>query len=116
MNVIFFAAGMMQPSPNAAFSALSAGGLYPYGGQVPPQIQAHHPMIAAHAQAAQMAAVPPQFTALQQVPPPPRPSAYTGGHPYQPIMYWYPSPPVSPQSSYYLHASPTTLKGEVCTF
>jgi len=36
---------------------------------------------------------------------------YGGYHPQ--IMYWYPSPPVSPQSSYYVHACPTTvvLKG-----
>lgn len=29
---------------------------------------------------------------------------------YQPIVYWYPSPPVSPQSAaYYIHAIPTTV-------
>ena len=37
-----------------------------------------------------------------------------GMNPYfPPMLYWYPSPPVSPQSSYYVHANPTTviLKG-----
>ena len=30
--------------------------------------------------------------------------------PYQPIVYWYPSPPVSPQSTYYMHATgPSTV-------
>ena len=99
---------MMQPSPNAAYTALSAGGLYTYPGQqLPPQMQPQHPMIAAaaHPQAHQMASLPPQaFTHLQQ----PRMSPY-GAHPYQPIMYWYPSPPVSPQSSYYMHSSTTTV-------
>ena len=94
---------MMQPSPTAAYTAVAAGGLYPYGAQMA-HAQPHHPMIAAHPQAT-MAALPPQ--AMTHIQAAPRVSPY--GHPYQPIMYWYPSPPVSPQSSYYVHTSPTTV-------
>ena len=36
-------------------------------------------------------------------------STYPGTGGYQPIMYWYPSPPVSPQSAYYVQACPTTI-------
>ena len=42
---------------------------------------------------------------------PSAPSPYPGG--MQPIFYWYPSPPVSPQSTFYLPPCPAaiTVKG-----
>ncbi len=57
---------------------------------------------AAHVANGQVAALqPPGLTHLTQ-----RLSPYGG---YQPIMYWYPSPPVSPQSAYFVQACPTTV-------
>ena len=70
-----------------------------------PQLAQHPAGMLAAAQAAAAAAttvMPPPLTShhLQ-----PRPSPYG----YQPILYWYPSPPVSPQSAYYVPACPTTV-------
>lgn len=39
----------------------------------------------------------------------PRPTAVQGPYGLQPLLYWYPSPPVSPQSAYYVHACPTSV-------
>jgi hypothetical protein len=53
--------------------------------------------------------------ALQQATQAAIPGIRPGMNPYglSPMLYWYPSPPVSPQSTYYVHANPTTviLKG-----
>lgn len=39
------------------------------------------------------------------------PAAAAGGAfaAYQPILYWYPSPPMSPQNTFYLQSFPTTV-------
>ncbi|KAK2190891.1 hypothetical protein NP493_65g02011 [Ridgeia piscesae] len=68
--------------------------IYPY-----PQLQQHALLAQANAAAVGM---PSPITHLS-----PRPSPYGSYH--QPILYWYPSPPVSPQSAYYVHACPTTV-------
>lgn len=31
---------------------------------------------------------------------------------YQPVLYWYPSPPVSPQNTYYMPTCPTTVSAK----
>ena len=36
-------------------------------------------------------------------------SALPGQYGLQPMVYWYPSPPVSPQSTYYVQTTPTTV-------
>lgn len=59
---------------------------------------------AASLPAAAQAAALPGMTHLQ-----PRSANYPGNPYQQPILYWYPSPPVSPQSNYYVQACPTTV-------
>ncbi len=81
---------------------------------MPPPSSAAHAAIAQiqavqAAQAAQVAGLqgglqPPGLTHIPGVAG--RPNPYSA---YQPILYWYPSPPVSPQSAYYVHACPTTV-------
>lgn len=92
-----------------------------------PQMNLNPYMQQLSVQQAQMAH--PTMTATSPVPPsamsPTMPQAATvpaasaqrpGAHPYyamnhmnQPILYWYPSPPVSPQSNYYVHSCPTVV-------
>ena len=104
------AAALAMNNPLAASQVMytAASGVYPYA-QIPQPIMAQptttlmQPNAVAgltHALAPRPALAP-QYTTTQ---------AAAG---YQPILYWYPSPPVSPQSSYYVHACPTTvvLKG-----
>ena len=98
---------MMQALyPGAAMA--SATGLYPFGavpGMPSPAVTANpaalavsmgqHPIMAA-------AQLPPgiqtmaQMTHIPQSIPRPGGAAYA----YQPVLYWYPSPPVSPQSKW----------------
>ena len=68
--------------------------IYPY-----PQLPQHTLMVQANGATMGM---PSPITHLS-----PRPSPHSNYH--QPILYWYPSPPVSPQSAYYVHACPTTI-------
>lgn len=52
----------------------------------------------------------PQHTALSALSlPAQRPQTANYSSAYQPILYWYPSPPVSPQSTYYVQTCPTTV-------
>ena len=108
--------GTMLPTmpPTAAPAPYGAGGMgamIPYG-QMAQMAAAYQPAsLLAASQASQAPAgalLPPTMTQLQ-----PRPAVHPASPAYQPILYWYPSPPVSPQSTYYVHASPTTviLKG-----
>ena len=94
----------------APYGAGGMGAVIPYG-QMAQMAAAYQPSsLLAVSQASQMAGalLPPTMTHIQ-----PRPAVHPTSPAYQPILYWYPSPPVSPQSTYYVHASPTTviLKG-----
>ncbi len=109
--------GAIVPTvPSAAAQApysASIGSVIPYS-QMAQMAAAYQPasLLASAAQTSPAAAagalMPPTMTHLQ-----PRPAVHPTSPAYQPILYWYPSPPVSPQSTYYVHASPTTvvLKG-----
>ena len=126
-------------SPTAAAAAYPTG-IYPYGAQLPQGLAMSTPnMVAAaaaggvsmqagtiptnHAAAASMMMpTAANMGALQQAAGlthlsqraavPGAAAAATAGYPYsQPILYWYPSPPVSPQSTpYYMHGGgPATV-------
>lgn len=99
------------PAPYASATAAGMGGLLPYGQMS--QMAAYQPSLLAASQAALAAqgALAPPTAAMTHLPP--RPAVHPASSAYQPILYWYPSPPVSPQSTYYVHGSPTTvaLKG-----
>ena len=46
---------------------------------------------------------------LGAVRPPPTAAMQAGPYGLQPMLYWYPSPPVSPQSTFYVQACPTSV-------
>lgn len=89
-TVFLVSANSLMPPSNVSMHPC----IYPY-----PQLQQHALLAQANAAAVGM---PSPITHLS-----PRPSPYSAYH--QPILYWYPSPPVSPQSAYYVHACPTTV-------
>lgn len=101
----------MPPAAAPATYGAGMGAVIPYG-QMAQMAAAYqpHPSLLAASQASSAAGtlLPPTMTHIQ-----PRPAVHPASPAYQPILYWYPSPPVSPQSTYYVHASPTTviLKG-----
>ena len=113
----------VNPTASAAqaFGQPMAGmaGLYPYTttatGAAPGAFAAA--VSQAHIMAAGTTTTSANMGALQQHPMtamthlPQRAGPYS---PYQPIVYWYPSPPVSPQSTYYMHStgpSSVVMKG-----
>merc|ERR1719318_892048 len=87
---------MVSPAATVGGTVLPPSyGMFPQFSQLP-QPAATAAMVNP-ASVAAAAAFQPQLTAL-----PPRPAINPY---YQPILYWYPSPPVSPQSAaYYVHA------------
>ena len=102
------AATAAYPTPVSVYS--------PYTQQLTPQ---QPPLVAAAPQAVAASALtgtlPPGAPFAPHMPPRSTPhtpvtaTTYPTAGGYQPIMYWYPSPPVSPQSAYYVQACPTTV-------
>ena len=113
----------VMPGAHASLAAAAAAGMIPSTAS----LQAQQPGL--YAAMAQMGALPqqaaqqavmapahahpshpslsPQMTSIPGLAHlPPRPVGAYGG--YQPMLYWYPSPPVSPQSAtYYMQQPPT---------
>lgn len=95
-------AGMASMIPYSQMAQMAAASAY--------QPSAAASLLATAAQTSPTAGtlLPPSMTHLQ-----PRPAVHPTSPAYQPILYWYPSPPVSPQSTYYVQANPAgvVMKG-----
>lgn len=93
----------------AALAQQQAMGLYPYAAATAPTalaVSQPHMMAGTPSTTASIGSLQHPMTAMTHLP------QRAGGpySPYQPILYWYPSPPVSPQSTYYMQpSSPSTV-------
>jgi hypothetical protein len=108
----FFAAGTPIPTVPSSYPQMN---LNPYMQQLSvQQAQMAHPTMTATSPVPPSAVSPnmPQAATVPTATAAQRPGAhptYYMNHMNQPILYWYPSPPVSPQSNYYMHSCPTVV-------
>lgn len=111
-------------SQHHVISPGSGGAVLPHGVQAsyqPTALYTYSGPLSAQHQATVLATAPVEATVLpvsgpvhqagQRYAPMANPAAAAAGAyaAYQPILYWYPSPPMSPQNTFYLQSFPTTV-------